>query len=241
MSPDDARQITDDDIRVALSARPQLTVPTRIAWFNMAPERDEAIAGMLQSLPTVSGTYRIAPLLVTGRRRYEPPTPPEARAGGEASLSRLRLIAARAQCDLVVVFDYGYRVDTTANAWVALNVLLLPVLFTPFLDTEAESYLDAYVIDVRNGYLYGHATDVRRDHDDEETIWSDAEGRLVDEQWERLLQSTGERLAAVLSETEEREDEPGDDPVVGAGPDVAGDRGRPGSTAVGGAAGGGPG
>jgi hypothetical protein len=229
--PDDRREIDDDDIRAAFAARPQMRVPSRIAWFNVAPEHDRAIEQMLSSIPAVAGTYQIPRLLVDGRQRFEPahhgPQPAPTPA---PSLERLRLVAARARCDVLVVFDYGYRVERSPNAWAAFNVLLVPALFVPFLDTEAESYLDAYVIDVRNGYLYGHASEILKDGEDEGTVWSEAETRLLDAQWSRLVQATGERLAIVLSEAGTTPEQPNeaddddDDTVDPAAPDDDGDR-----------------
>ena len=41
--PHDSREIDDGDIRNAFDARSQLRTPTRVAWFNVAPEHDDAI------------------------------------------------------------------------------------------------------------------------------------------------------------------------------------------------------
>ena len=40
----------------------------------------------------------------------------------------------------------------------ALNILLVPMLITPWLSNETESYAQAHVIDVRNGYVYGEVS-----------------------------------------------------------------------------------
>lgn len=194
--PHPEREIDDEAIAAALNARPQLPSSSRIAYFNLAAERDDDIGAMLGELPNVADSYRVPELMVTGRRRFES----SSAAASELSVRRLRLLAARAQCDLLVVFDYGYRVEQTPNGWVALSVLVVPTFFTPFLDTEAESYLDAYVIDVRNGYLYGHLSEVMTDERGEETIWSNAQTEIVEAQWSRLLTGTRERLETVLAE-----------------------------------------
>jgi hypothetical protein len=112
----------------------------------------------------------------------------------------------------VVVFDYGYKIERSVNGWAALNILLLPALFTPQVDSEIESYVDAYVIDVRNGYLYGQASDVTRSEASNLTVWSDAEERHVEQQWTRLIAATGERIEAVLAVPEDQL-RPNDDAV----------------------------
>jgi hypothetical protein len=127
-------------------------------------------------------------------------------------MKSLRLIAARAHCDLVVVFDYGYRIERSVNGWAALNILILPALFTPQVDEEIESYVDAYVIDVRNGYLYGQTSDSTRNEESSLTIWSQAGERHVEAQWTRLIEATRERIGTVLAEPEDQAPPPSAEP-----------------------------
>ena len=196
--PHPAREVTEDDIRTAFAARPQLGERSRVAYFTHDGARAEAVGDALAALPHVESAYRIPALLVTGRGRYD-----EAR-WGEApravDVHQLRLLAARARCDVLVVFDYGYRVEREANGYAALNALLVPVFFAPFLDARVESYLDAFVIDVRNGYLYRHLTASQRGEAPRLTMWSDAELRLVERQWGDLLAETRGALAAAFAE-----------------------------------------
>jgi len=193
-----AREITDEDIRVAFSARPQLPERVRVAYFSNDPERNADIEGGFASLPQVSGVYRIPSLLVTGHRRFDEPRrwePPR-----EVGIHALRLLAARARCDALVVFDYGSRIEHSANGYAALNALVVPTLFAPFLEARVESYLDAYVIDVRNGYLYRHVSASQRGELSRLTVWSDADQRLVERQWAALLADTRRDLAAAFVE-----------------------------------------
>ncbi|MBI2893994.1 MAG: hypothetical protein HYY06_10615 [Deltaproteobacteria bacterium] len=196
---DDARQIDDGDIRAAFEAHPQLSTPTQVAYYTLDPAHQDQIDARLRRVPGVSRVYRIPTLLVTGRRRFEEAPRWSSDPPREVSLERLRLLAARARCDLLVVFDYGYRTERTANGLIALDVLVLPALFVPFLDARAESYLDAYVIDTRNGYLYGHLSADEHAHDDGVTIWSRSEDRMLARQWRKLLGLTEREIARLLA------------------------------------------
>lgn len=196
---DEARQIDDGDIRTAFDAHPQLQTPAQVAYYTFDPSHQDEIDRRLRSTPGVSGVYRIPTLLVTGRRRFDETSPAWAAPAPAVSLERLRLLAARARCDLLVVFDYGYRTERTANGLAALDVLILPALFVPFMDTRAESYLDSYVIDTRNGYLYGHVSVNEESEDAGVTIWSRSEERMVARQWRKILGETGRQLGELLA------------------------------------------
>ena len=99
-----------------------------------------------------------------------------------------------------MVFDYGYRQRQVPNGWVATSVLLLPVLFVPMFDYEVESYLDAYVIDVKNGYLYAHISSSLEDEADTELIYSGAGDELTEEQWARLEGATRDKIARLFAD-----------------------------------------
>ena len=196
--PSPGREVSDDDIRAAFAARPQLADRSRVAYFSFDAARVEAIDGALASLPRVASAYRIPTVMVTGQRRYdeghrwEPPR--------EVNVHQLRLLAARARCDVLVVFDYGYRVERAPNGYAALNALLIPALFVPFVDARVESYLDAFVIDVRNGYLYRHLSASQEGEAPRLTVWSDADRQLVERQWTTLLDDTRRALQTALDE-----------------------------------------
>jgi hypothetical protein len=145
----------------------------------------------------VVSTYRIPKLLVTGQRRFQEPlwgqpTP-------EVSVKKLRLLAARAHTDILVVFDHGWR-GGGVNGWVALNILLVPALFTPWLSNETESYAQAFVLDVRNGYLYGEPSAETKGGKGAVTVWGDKVDDVAQEQWPRLLDAVKVQLAATVRE-----------------------------------------
>jgi len=190
-------QVSDNEILSAFSARPQLAGPMRVAYFAFDDRHAADLESTLGRLPRVEAVYRIPELLVLGKRRFD-----EGRAADPQPLSirQLRLHAARAQCQLLVVVDYGYKIDRSANGWAVLNVLVLPSLFVPFLDSEVESYMDAYVIDVKNGYLYGQLNAREEGEKKRLTIWSDADEDLVDSQWWALLTATNDTLKKVIAD-----------------------------------------
>ena len=196
---DASAEIDDDDVRKAFDARPQMGERAQIAYYSFDPDKADVIEGMLKKLPGVTGTYRIPSLLATGQRRFEehhpwdPPVP--------FSLKKLRLLAARARCDLLLVFDYGYKVESAPNGLVALSVLLLPSLFVPFVDIDVKSYMDTFVVDTRNGYLYAHVDAQREGGDKYLTIYAASGQRFIEEQWPGVLQDTSEAVRKVF-ETE---------------------------------------
>lgn len=199
--PHSTLEINDQDIARAFEAKPQLPArPLRVAWFSWEPERREGIQAALDALPGVESAYAIPPLLVTGEGRFGgeagawPPAAPE-----PLSLKKLRLLAAQAQADVLLILDHGWRQTTEANGLAAFNVLLLPALFTPFLDSRVESYLDVFVVDVRNGYLYGQASAVEDDQVEYQLIYELDPTDAVDAQWARLLKQAGGAVGGVMA------------------------------------------
>ncbi len=191
------RQVTEEDIRQAFDARPQMPDRVRVAFYTFDATGADAIAAALRSLPRVDGTYAIPSLLVTGRRRFDDERTWE--PTHELGLHQLRLLAARAHCDVLVAFDHGWRAERTVNAWATFNVLLVPALFTPYIDMRVQSYLDAYVIDVRNGYLYRQTTSSSTERRQNLTAWASPEGAIAESQWTALLEQTRDSLAAAIS------------------------------------------
>jgi hypothetical protein len=180
---DHAAQIDDEDIRKAFDAKPQLPGQMRVAYYTFDPQIATDLDATLAKVPGVTSVYRIPPLLVTGQRRVEDHSawaPPR-----EVTVKKLRLLAARAHADALVVVDHGYR-GGGANPLAAANMLIVPALFLPFLDTTVEGYAEAYLIDVRNGYLYGHVTEDDKRGEAYATIYAKSAKQYADEQWRDL-------------------------------------------------------
>ncbi len=194
---DPEREIDDAEIRRAFEARPQLQPPLKVAYLSLDPERSADLGGLLRSLPGLSSVYELPSVLVTGRRRYDEaprswdkPEPP--------SVRRMRLMAARAGCDVLIVFDSGHRLRQEANWLAAFNALLLPALFLPFLDEALDSYLEAFVIDVRNAYLYGHVSSDDEQETRYRTIYSDWADATRRRSWEQLQANLKQALENLL-------------------------------------------
>ncbi|MEM9067403.1 MAG: hypothetical protein AAGE52_02825 [Myxococcota bacterium] len=63
----------------------------------------------------------------------------------------LRLHAARAGSDMLVVLDFDIEHASNVNGWYALSPLLVPLLAAPWMTLEVNSRLDWYVVDVASG------------------------------------------------------------------------------------------
>jgi len=192
--PDSAREINDDEVRTAFDASPQVKDTSKVAYYAFDDERSADIEKMLSTTPHVTSVYKIPRLLVTGQHPFQEGNggPPQ-----EVSLKKLRLLAARAHADVLVVFDHGYR-GGGANPLVALNVLLVPMLFTPWLSNETESFAQAFVFDVRNGYLYADFTTKDKGGDRFVTIYGRRPEDVANDQWPKLLSDVKARVATTL-------------------------------------------
>lgn len=191
-------EITDADVRQAFEAQPQMKPPLRVAYLSFDPARSAAIAAALGKVEGVKDVYELPPFLVTGQRRYEQIPHWMPRKQGP-SIKKMRLLAARAHCDVLLIFDYGHRVRTSGNWLSAFNVLLLPALFLPFLDEEVDTYLDTYVMDVRNGYLYAHVESSEHEADDYHTIYSGWGREAVERAWTATLAGTATELRRLVA------------------------------------------
>lgn len=195
-------EINDEDIRKAFEARPQLPDTLRVAYYSFDPDKKDDLEALIAKLPGVVETYAIPSLMVTGERRTDTgPAHYGAPARSPLSIKKMRLLAARAQCDLLLIFDHAYIVDESANGLVALDLLLLPVLFAPQVDVEVESFLDTYAIDVRNGYLYAHVASAEANAEGYLTVWNDVADAFLAKQWDTHLTSTEAHLERVIEES----------------------------------------
>jgi len=195
---DSEAEIDDDDIRKAFEARPQMPKSEmRVAYYTFDPEIVADLEQTIHAVPGVTTVYRIPPLLVTGQRRLADeysygPTP-------QVSVKKLRLLAARANTDVLVIADHGYR-NQGVNALAGLNMLLVTLLFVPFLDTRVKGYAEAFVIDVRNGYLYGHLIEEDERGESYATIYAKSARDHAKEQWWDLRKGLQKDLNKLVEE-----------------------------------------
>lgn len=193
---DPAEEINDEDVKKAFEAKPQLRSSFHVAYYVNDAAKAAEIEAMLKGISSIKGTYRIPSLMASGQgrldegRSWDAPKP--------VSVKKLRLLAARAHADVLLVFDAGHRTSVEPNGYAALNILLVPMLVAPWLDAKVESTLDAFVIDVRNGYLYGHAQGDEKTLLPEQTAWSKASRRAEERQWSALVSATRARLVHIF-------------------------------------------
>lgn len=197
-------EIDDDDIRKAFEARPQMPETSmRVSYYTFDPEIATDLEKTLSQIPGVASVYRIPPLLVTGERRLSEGDFYGYREPREVSVKKLRLLAARANTDVLLIVDHGYR-NPGANPLAALNVLLVPILFVPFLDTSVKGYAEAFVIDVRNGYLYGHVVEEDQRGSSYATIYDKSAGTHAKEQWWELRKGLQNDLVKLVEDERAR-------------------------------------
>jgi hypothetical protein len=189
------REVDDADVAKAFEAAPQLGSKSRVAYYTFDDAHAEDITKALAATPNVASVYQIPTLLVSGKRKFQE-TPSYAQPQ-ELSIKKLRLLAARAHADVLVVFDHGYR-GGGVNGWVALNVLLVPMLFTPWLSNKTESYAQAHVIDVRNGYVYGEVETAEKSGSGAVTIYGPNVADVAEQQWPKLLDGVKIKLGEKL-------------------------------------------
>jgi hypothetical protein len=189
------REVDDTDVLKAFEASPQLGEKSRVAYYTFDDAHAEDVTKAIASAPNVSSVYQIPTLLVSGKRKFQENA--SYAQPQELSIKKLRLLAARAHADVLVVFDHGYR-GGGVNGWVALNILLVPMLFTPWLSNKTESYAQAHVIDVRNGYVYGEVETEQKSGSGAVTIYAPNVSEVADEQWPKLLEGVKVKLGEKL-------------------------------------------
>ncbi len=189
------REVDEADVAKAFDASPQLGASSRVAYYTFDDAHAEDITKAIAAVPNVASVYQIPTLLVSGKRKFQDSpayAPPQ-----ELSIKKLRLLAARAHADVLVVFDHGYR-GGGVNGWVALNVLLVPMLITPWLSNKTESYAQAHVIDVRNGYVYGEVETIAKGGSGAVTIYGPNVADVAELQWPTLLDGVKTKLGDKL-------------------------------------------
>jgi hypothetical protein len=190
----------DVELGALIEARPPVHDDFRVAWLAVAPGHDEALEASLTGLPGQRDAHRLSPLVAAGRRRFD--------EGGqsEISIQMLRILAARAHADVLVVVDHGWRSTRNPNGWAALSVLLVPSLFTPHLDADVEAYVETTVLDVRTGAILGETTATDAFHVANMTVWSSDDHDRAEARIDALLAETRGRLAAVLADANREAD-----------------------------------
>ena len=130
---------TEQEIQTAVHGQVDLTGEHNVSVYAHGVPDDIDVHESFQELPNTATVQRISTRFM---------------AGGEpvGQLMRdLRLHSAQAGADRLIVLDFDIEHITDINGWYALSPLLLPILFTPWLDVGVESSLEWYVVDVATG------------------------------------------------------------------------------------------
>jgi hypothetical protein len=151
----DERNITDEDIRKAFDAQPQLKIPVKIAWYNLG--NDTLLQKLFIIDKNITLNYEIPKTLVEGfsqnsnyNRSYYYNKPIN------INIKSLRLLSARAKCDILILVSSKFEEKQEPNYLYTSIILLFPPLFLPVFDVTYDYEAELFIFDVRNGYLYKH-------------------------------------------------------------------------------------
>jgi uncharacterized protein YlbG (UPF0298 family) len=148
----DSREINDEDIKKAYLAKPQIKKPVRVAFYNMTG-KDDGLGKKLKENKLLKSIYTIPDSLVSGFS-VEPNHYRSYERKPAVSLKKLRLFGARSHSDLLIVYLNRTESSLSLNALSFTGILILPFLVLPVYDLEVKMKVEAYIIDIRNGYLY---------------------------------------------------------------------------------------
>lgn len=153
---EDKREINDSLIKEILSTKSQLVEPISIAIYSSGSKLIELVDS-IKKIEGVRGIFEISPALIEGEgyfkrmneRWYSHYNTPE-----NVNIDLMRKIAAQGHAD-IVIFCGTYHHYTKDLNWLGITYfLLIPALFVPGSDLVMNSDMEAYIFDVRNGFLY---------------------------------------------------------------------------------------
>lgn len=150
----DQKQVTEEDIKKVLELKPQLPSPFRLAiyfrppatawrygyaWSWLGEDKDTllAIGSELKGKGTIADIFVISDYIVEG-----------------SDTKAIRLAAARAGADAVLIVNGVGDVDRYNNKLAYSYFLLITTFFIPGTDADALFMAHASLWDVRNQYLY---------------------------------------------------------------------------------------
>lgn len=154
--------ITADDIKAAFAARPQLKKPFRLAiyfdnpgarWSEHERMGLQRAGDRLQELKVISDYLLLTDLLVDGNA-------PLNHTNGQAGRQRfaqIRLAAAKANADAVLVVRKAADVDRYSNPFSLLYLTVIGFYVAPGSNADALVMVEGALVDVRNGVVYASA------------------------------------------------------------------------------------
>lgn len=151
----DQAVVTEDDIKRALAARPQLPRPFKLAIHCAPPKVPERRYGdswkwlgddkqkLLEMGAELKARGVVSEVLLLGEAIVE-----------GSDNKAIRLAAAQAGADAVLILKGIADVDSHLNAWSFTYLLLVTIYFVPAVDLDSVFLASASMWDVRNQFLY---------------------------------------------------------------------------------------
>lgn len=140
------KQVTEEDIKKVFAIKPQLTMPfklavyfapTRWGWLGDDKNKLLELAADLKAKHIVSDMFVLNDALLEG-----------------SDNKAIRLAAARAGADAVLIVNGISDIDEYNNPLAASYILLVTPFFVPGSEADAIFMMNASMWDVRNQYLY---------------------------------------------------------------------------------------
>ena len=162
LEPDSLYQVNDEDIRKALETNPQIHLPLNLAIYNSS-QNTYAFEDSISTLAELNRVIEISPALLDASSYYK-----SQQYGGwnrypsapvSIDLKKLRLYAAQAKSDLVLFISTSHSFKEDVNILSPLYAGLITIPFIPGQNVRLDSFMEAYIIDVRNGFLYASHRD----------------------------------------------------------------------------------
>jgi hypothetical protein len=163
----------DAEIREAADVEPILAFPARVGiaradggWLSPVPRAEaEAWLAMARDLgPGWCEFLPVSPLIAALARK--PLSKAERKGYGcgqygpciEQTVRDIRLAAARQHVDVVLIYETLSKSERTTNPLAITWLTLIGFYIAPSESIEADGFAQAVLLDVRNGYTYGHAS-----------------------------------------------------------------------------------
>ncbi len=140
-----------------LALKPRSPVPARVLLYQVPSSGRTNITGPLKKLELRQATGRQMRKTLEGADVFRSVDfLPEILlpAGATADLRKLRLAAARAQADAVLIYSTEAGYEETNNAWALLYLTIVGGFIAPGTQETSMAVSKAVLLDVATGYIY---------------------------------------------------------------------------------------